>query len=153
MTPRDSSHAGPEAGSASVSIPARGLAQFVANLRLADVPEPVRERAIARRADAAIARDAVLRADASTLASEAAFYRHEETAKSYAHQRDAHTSQVARYVTVITDLAIALFLLGLVSTLPVPARPYFIGVAGATAVGAVVWSAYISSAGAPGPTR
>jgi tetratricopeptide (TPR) repeat protein len=126
----------------SIAGSAAGLQAFI-----------VRQRAIAQRADAAIARDAVLRADASTLASEAAFYRHEETAKSYAHQRDAHTSQVARYVTVITDLAIALFLLGLVATLPVQARPYFIGVAGATAVGAVVWSAYISSAGAPGPNR
>jgi tetratricopeptide (TPR) repeat protein len=110
-----------------------------------------REAAIARQADAAMTKDSVLEADASNHDADVAFYLRQESATAYAHERDAHTSQVARYVTVITDLAIALFLLGLVATLPHQARPFFIGISGAIAVGAVAWSAYIASAGAAEP--
>ena len=39
-------------GSGEVTIPARGLAQFVAGMRLSDVPKPVRERALQLMLDA-----------------------------------------------------------------------------------------------------
>jgi 2-methylcitrate dehydratase PrpD len=52
MTPRDSSHAELHSGSAATTIPARGLAEFVAGMRLSDVPRPVRERAVQLMLDA-----------------------------------------------------------------------------------------------------
>jgi 2-methylcitrate dehydratase PrpD len=52
MTPRDSSHAHPQGGSAAAMIPARGLAEFVAGMRLSDVPKHVRERALQLMLDA-----------------------------------------------------------------------------------------------------
>ena len=52
MTPRDSSHADLRAGSGAAAIPARELAEFVAGMRLADVPEPVRARALQLMLDA-----------------------------------------------------------------------------------------------------
>ena len=53
MTPRDSSHADlPGGGSGAAVIPARGLAKFVAEMRLADVPKSVRERALQLMLDA-----------------------------------------------------------------------------------------------------
>src|SRR5436190_17014540 len=52
MTPRDSSHADPHAGSGAAPVPARGLAEFAAGMRLADVPKSVRERALQLMLDA-----------------------------------------------------------------------------------------------------
>ena len=52
MTPRDSSHADLRGGSDAATIPARGLAEFVAGMRLSDVPKPVRERAVQLLLDA-----------------------------------------------------------------------------------------------------
>ena len=52
MTPRDSSHADLSGGSNAAPIPARGLAEFVAGMRLADVPGTVRERAVQLMLDA-----------------------------------------------------------------------------------------------------
>jgi 2-methylcitrate dehydratase PrpD len=52
MTPRDSSHADLHSGSTAATIPARGLAEFVAGMQLSDVPRPVRERAVQLMLDA-----------------------------------------------------------------------------------------------------
>jgi 2-methylcitrate dehydratase PrpD len=52
MTPRDSSHGDPHARSDVAPIPARGLAEFVASMRLASVPKAVRERALLLMLDA-----------------------------------------------------------------------------------------------------
>lgn len=45
MTSRNSTHADLRVGKEAAPIPARGLAAFVAGMQLADVPQPVRERA------------------------------------------------------------------------------------------------------------
>jgi 2-methylcitrate dehydratase PrpD len=52
MTPRDSSHADLHAGTQPAPVPARGLAQFVADMRLSDVPKAVRERGLLLMLDA-----------------------------------------------------------------------------------------------------
>src|SRR5260221_9695918 len=52
MTPRDSSHADLHAGTQPAPVPARGLAQFVAEMQLSDVPKAVRERALQLMLDA-----------------------------------------------------------------------------------------------------
>ena len=52
MTPRDSSHADPRAGSDAAPVPARRLAEFAAGMRLAEVPKSMRERALQLMLDA-----------------------------------------------------------------------------------------------------
>lgn len=52
MVPRDAVSAEPRREPDAVPIPARGLAEFVAGMRLSDVPKPVRERALQLMLDA-----------------------------------------------------------------------------------------------------
>lgn len=109
--------------------------------------------AAARSAADATARDQTLtqagREDA--LAQKA--YAQEELARAFERERDAHTSQVTRFVAVITDFAVALLLLGLIARIPYGRRKYFIALPAAGAVITLAWAIYIMRDTEPGPNR
>jgi tetratricopeptide (TPR) repeat protein len=113
--------------------------------------------ALARASSAvatAIDREKYLTAEGPTRKLDKEFYRHEQAAKAYEEQRDEYTSKAKRFITVITDFAVALFLLGLVAAVPLGVRRrrwWLLTLPGLIAVAAVVWSVYIGKGAPEGP--
>jgi Tetratricopeptide repeat len=92
-----------------------------------------------------IRRDPQLNSASRTHAVEKESVVRTQMANALERERDGRTSQARRFVTVITDFAVALFLLGLVATVPRRARLPFLGFATLLALSAVAWAAHIAS--------
>jgi tetratricopeptide (TPR) repeat protein len=117
-----------------------------------DVLAQAEARASARAARA-ISGDARLTSDANIYPIWREMSLHEQYAKAYERQRDGYTAQARRFITVITDLAVGLFLLGLVPTVPAGARRPFLVLAIGIGLFAVGWGAYIWNSGPGSPNR
>lgn len=112
----------------------------------------VHERAATTAADAT-ARDATLAKAGREDRAAQNVYAQEEFARAFERERDAHTSQVTRFVAVITDFAVALLLLGLIARIPYGRRRYFIALPAAGALITLAWAIYIMRDTEPGPNR
>jgi tetratricopeptide (TPR) repeat protein len=93
----------------------------------------------------AVRRDPQLKKATGTQAADEEAVVKTQAANAYEAERDERTSQARRFVTVITDFAVALFLLGLVATVPRRARMPFLAFASLLALSAVGWAGYIAS--------
>jgi tetratricopeptide (TPR) repeat protein len=95
----------------------------------------------------ALASDRPLTQEGKTLIAKRSYYEADQHAKAYEQKRDGRTFQVRRFVTVITDFAIALLLLGVVATAPRRWRGHFVIPPVVIALFALGWGVHIYRSG------